>query len=100
MHRHPPRSRHKTLRVQADVPHTFGPLLIPFAIQLLAWCGFQLEHSITHPLESDLAPILFGSVVLASGLLLVSYFLRSVRISSSSQAESQTKEARVAVAPR
>ncbi|HWZ96796.1 MAG TPA: hypothetical protein VN025_03475 [Candidatus Dormibacteraeota bacterium] len=80
------RPRHRTLRVQADVLHTFGPLLIPLAVILVIWGGFQLERSIAHPLESDAASILFGSVILACGFLLVSYLLRSIRIFKSPQA--------------
>lgn len=77
------RSRPKTLRVQANVLHTFGPLLIPFAV-ILVFCGaFILEGSISHPLESDAISILSGSVALASGLLLAAILLRSVRISLS-----------------
>ena len=80
------RSRHRTLRVQADVPHTFGTLLIPLAL-LLVVCGiFLVERTIANPLASDISGILFGSVVLACGLLLVAYLSRSVRIAASSQA--------------
>ena len=81
------RSRPKNLRVQADIAHTFGPLLVPLAAILVAWGGFQLERSITNPLDSDAASILFGSVVLACGLLLVAFLLRSVRISSRGAAQ-------------
>jgi len=80
--RDPSRSRSRNLRAQAGVRHTFGPLLIPLAIILLGSGGFLLESSITHGLESDAAPVLFGSVIFACGLLLVSFLLPSIRISS------------------
>jgi len=81
------RSRHKTLRVQADVPHTFGTLLIPMAIVLVVWGIFLVERTIANPLSSDIGAILFGSVVLACGLLLIGYLLRASRVSAVSQAE-------------
>jgi hypothetical protein len=74
------RSRHKTLRVQADIAHTFGPLLVPLAILLIFCGGYELVRSFAHPLETDAANILTGSAVLALGLLLSSFLLRSVRI--------------------
>jgi len=73
-----PQAHRRTLRAQADVPHTFGTLLIPLSVLLLAGGGYQLERSIAHPMESDAAAILFGSVVLACGLLLGLYLLRSM----------------------
>jgi len=82
---HSSRSRPKTLRVQASVLRTFGPLLIPLAVLLVFWGGFILEGSITHPLESDAISIVGGSVVLTSGLILTAILLRSVRISPSSE---------------
>jgi hypothetical protein len=78
-----PRLRPKNLRIQANVTHTFGPLLISLAIILLTLGGFLLESSVTHRLESDAASILFGSVIFACGLLLVSFLLRSLRDSPS-----------------
>lgn len=87
------RSHHKTLRVQADVPHTFGTLLIPLAIFLVAWGIFLVERAIANPLASDIASVLFGSVVLACGLLLVSYLIRSVRVSAISRAEEKNAQA-------
>ncbi|MBS1842534.1 MAG: hypothetical protein JSS69_11845 [Acidobacteria bacterium] len=95
----PPSPRHKSLRVLADVPHTFGPLLIPCAILLLAWGGYQLEHSLTHPLESDVVSILFGSVILAFGLLLTSFLARSLRIAAFRK-ETRTEEMRMHNEPR
>ena len=87
------RSRPKTLRVQANVLHTFGALLIPFAVILVFCGGFMLEGSITHPLQSDAMSIISGSVVLASGLLLAAILLRSARISlSSASREKATRE--------
>lgn len=77
-------SRRKALRVQADVPHTFGTLLIPLSV-ILVLCGiFLVERSIAHPLESDAGAILFGSVVLACGLLLLGFLLRSIHIFAAS----------------
>ena len=84
------RPRPKTLRVQANVLHTFGPLLIPLAVILAFWGVFILEGSIAHPLESDAASILSGSVVLASGLLLAAILLRSFRTSLSSVSREKT----------
>jgi len=71
----------RTLRAQADVPHTFGTLLIPLALILMVGGGYQLERSVAQPLQSDAASILFGSVILACGLLLALYLLRAVRVS-------------------
>ena len=76
-----PHTHRRTLRAQADVPHTFGTLLIPLALILVIGGGYQLERSVARPLESDAASILFGSVTLACGLLLALYLLRAVRVS-------------------
>jgi hypothetical protein len=84
------RSRRKNLRIQADVPHTFGPILVALAVILVFCGGFLLEGSVTHRLESDPMSILFGSAVLACGLLLVSFLLRSLRISTSFAAHTET----------
>ncbi len=83
------RSRHKTLRVQADVPHTFGTLLVPLAIVLVVWGIFLVERTIANPLASDIAAILFGAVVLACGLLLVVYLLRAARLSTTSRVQEE-----------
>ena len=82
----------RTLRARADVPHTFGTLLIPLSVILLAGGGYQLERSIAQPLESDVAAILFGSVVFACGLLLGLYMLRSVHASAPPQSTQRTDE--------
>ena len=87
------RSRHKTLRVRADVPHTFGTLLIPLALILVVWGIFLVERTIANPLASDFSGILFGSVVLACGLLLVSYLIRAVRISAIARAQEKSMPA-------
>jgi hypothetical protein len=92
-YRHP-----KTLRAQADVPHTFGTLLIPLALLLVAGGGFQLERTIARPLESDVAAILFGSVALACGLLLGLYLLRSLRTAAPSQPSEQSNSEESALA--
>lgn len=78
----PSRSRRKTLRVQADVPHTFGTLLIPLALALVAGGLFLVERPLSDPLGAGIESVLLGSVVLASGLLLVAYLLRSIRVSA------------------
>jgi len=89
-----PYSHPRTLRAQADVPHTFGTLLIPLALLLVAGGAYQLERTIARPLESDAASILFGSVALACGLLLSLYMFRSLRtaapVQSSEQANPET----------
>lgn len=72
--------RHKTLRAQADVPHTFGSLLIPLAVILVGWGGFQLNRALAHPLETDGAVILFASAILACGLLLTGYLAREFHV--------------------
>ncbi len=72
--------RHKTLRAQADVSHTFASLLIPLTLILVGLGGFQLNRALARPLESDVVAILFGSVLLAWGLLLGIYLLRAFRI--------------------
>jgi len=84
-----PYSHRRTLRAQADVPHTFGTLLIPLALLLIAGGGYQLERTIARPLESDAAAILFGSVTLACGLLLGLYLLRSFRTAAPLQSSEQ-----------
>jgi type VI protein secretion system component VasK len=90
----------RTLRAQADVPHTFGTLLIPLAVLLAGGGGYQLERTVTHPLESDAATILFGSVTLACGLLLGLYLLRAVRVSTPPTERADASETRIAHAPR
>lgn len=67
------------------MPHTFGTLLIPLAVVLIVWGIFLVERTIANPLASDVAAILFGSVVLACGLLLIAYLLRAARVSAISQ---------------
>ena len=84
------RPRHKALRVQADVPHTFGTLLIPLAIVLVVWGIFLVERAIADPLSSDIDVILFGSVVLACGLLLTANLLRAARVSAILQMQERT----------
>lgn len=86
-------SRHKTLRVQADVPHTFGTLLIPLALILVVWGIFLVERTIANPLASDIVSVLFGAVVLACGLLLVSYLIRSIRVSAIARAQEKNTRA-------
>ena len=95
-----PHAHRKTLRAQAGVPHTFGPLLIPLALLLVAGGGYQLEGTIAHPLESDVAAILFGSVALACGLLLGLYLLRAVRLSTPPTERADACEVRAAHASR
>ncbi len=85
----------KTLRAQADVPHTFGSLLIPLVLILLGWGGFQLNRALAHPLESDASAVLFGSVLLACGLLLGIYLFRAFR-TARAQTEKRKQEAEVA----
>jgi hypothetical protein len=91
-----PQAHRRTLRAQADVPHTFGTLLIPLALLLVVGGGYQLEKTVAHPLESDVAAILFGSVALACGLLLGLYLLRAVGVSASSADRDDASETRLA----
>jgi len=93
-----PYSHPRTLRAQADVPHTFGTLLIPLALLLVAGGVYQLERTIARPLESDAASILFGSVALACGLLLSLYMFRSLRTAAPSQSSGQANSRKVALA--
>ena len=93
-----PYSHRRTLRAQADVPHTFGTLLIPLALLLVAGGGYQLERTIARPLESDAASILFGSVTLACGLLLSLYMFRSLRTAAPSQSSEQANSRKSALA--
>jgi len=93
-----PRSHRRTLRAQADVPHTFGTLLIPLALILMVGGSYQLERAIAQPLQSDAASILFGSVILACGLLLALYLLRAVRVSPP-QPNERVAETESVVAP-
>lgn len=88
----PTRSRRKTLRVQADVPHTFGTLLIPLALALLAGGIFLVQLPLADPLGAGAESVLLGSVVLASGLLLVAYLLRSVRRTALARAKERNSE--------
>ena len=97
-----PRSPHthrRTLRAQADVPHTFGPLLIPLALILVAGGAYQLERTTGDPLQSDAASILFASVTLACGLLLALYLLRSARVALPPQPGEQADARESVVAP-
>ena len=75
----------KALRVRADVPHTFGTLLTPLALGLILWGLYLLERTIAHPLQEDASSILFGSVIMAAGLILLGYLLNSIHISVRSQ---------------
>jgi hypothetical protein len=86
------RSRHRILRVQADVPHTFGTLLIPLALLLVVSGIFLVERTIANPLASDISGILFGSVVLACGLMLVSYLIRAARFSAIARAQEKNAQ--------
>jgi hypothetical protein len=43
------RFHRKGRRVQADVPHTFGTLLIPLAFILVLWGIYMVEHTISGP---------------------------------------------------
>jgi len=88
----------RTLRAQADVPHTFGPLLIPLALLLMAGGAYQLERTIARPLESDAAAMLFGSVILACGLLLGLYLLRSLRTAAPLQSSDRANPTKSALA--
>lgn len=83
--------RHKTLLAQADVPHTFASLLIPLALILVGTGAFQLNRALAHPLESDALAILFGSVLLACGLLLGVYLVRAFRLARG-RAQTQMQE--------
>jgi hypothetical protein len=89
----PVRSRNKTLRVQADVPHMFGTLVIPPAVVLVVWGIFLVERTVANPLSSDFGAILLGSVVLACGLLLIVYLLRAARVSAISQVQERIARA-------
>lgn len=95
-----PPTHRRTLRAQADVPHTFGTLFIPLALLLVAGGGYQLERSVAHPIESDVTSILFGSVTLACGLLLSLYLLRSLRASAPSQPTERADSEESALARR
>ena len=93
-----PYTHPRTLRAQADVPHTFGTLLIPLALLLVAGGVYQLERTIARPLESDAASILFGSVALACGLLLSLYMFRSLRTAAPIQSSEQANSEKYALA--
>ena len=93
----PGKARHKTLCAQADVPHTFGSLLIPLAVILTGLGGFQLDRALANPLETDGAVILFASAVLACGLLLATYLLREF-LTARARAEIQRQELQAALA--
>lgn len=87
----PARSHRRTLRVQADVPHTFGTLLVPLTFGLLAGGVFLVERPLADPLGSGIETVLLGSVVLASGLLLAAFLVRSVRISALSRSQEKNQ---------
>jgi hypothetical protein len=91
-------SHRRALRIQADVPHTFGPLLVPLAAILVFWGIYMIERAISLPLESDAASVLFGSFILACGLLLLSYLLRSIRLAAASQPPQTPRPAEFAMA--
>lgn len=93
-------ARRKALRVQADIPHTFGPLLVPMAGILVFWGGYMLERAIAHPLESDAAPVLFGSFILACGLLVLSSLLRSLRVSAVHHSHQNVRPVEISLALR
>jgi hypothetical protein len=74
------------------VPHTFGTLLIPLALALVAGGLFLVERPMADPLGAGTESVLLGSVVLASGLLLVAYLLRSVRIAAMAKRSEKNPE--------
>ena len=88
----------RTLRAQADGPHTFGTLLVPLSLLLVAGGAYQLERTIARPLEPDAATILFGSVTLACGLLFGLYLLRSLRTTATLQSNDQVNSRKSAPA--
>jgi small-conductance mechanosensitive channel len=76
------RSRtHKSLRLRGDAVHTFGTLLAPLAIGLVALGFYLLGTAVAEPLSSNAALVLVASILLALGFVLLSYLLRTAMIS-------------------
>jgi len=72
---------HKSLRLRGDVVHTFGTLLTPLAIALVALGFYLLGNAVANPLSSNAASLLFASIILALGFVLLSYLLRTAMAS-------------------
>jgi hypothetical protein len=77
MHSH----AHKSLRLRGDVVHTFGTLLTPLAIALVALGFYLLGTAVAEPLTSNAALLLIASIILALGFVLLSYLLRTAMVS-------------------
>jgi len=67
--------------LRGDVVHTFGTLLTPLAIALVALGFYLLGNAVANPLSSNAASLLFASIILALGFVLVSYLLRTAMAS-------------------
>jgi hypothetical protein len=78
----PPRRKdsrlQRTLRVRGDVMHTFGTLLTPLAIALVALGFYLLGSAFSHPLTTDAGVLIAASFLLSLGFVLLSYLLRSL----------------------
>lgn len=71
------RHSRKALCVRADAAHTFGTLLTPLALASVLLGFLLLQQALSHPLTTDGIAVIFPSVLLAAGLILLSYLLRS-----------------------
>lgn len=68
--------------MRGDIAHTFGTLLTPASIALVALGFYLLGSAFAHPLTADSAVLLTASIVLSLGFLLLSYLLRSAVIAT------------------
>lgn len=75
----------RNLRTRGDALHTFGTLLAPLAMGLVAAGFYVLGSAFLHPLTADSASVLVAALALALGFVLLSYLLRSAMASQPSR---------------
>lgn len=95
-----PRRVKRTLRVRGDAAHTFGTLLTPLAVALVALGFYLLGSAFSHPLTADSGVLLTASIVLALGFVLLSYLLRSAMTAASSPHSAPSRRNTAGNSPR
>jgi divalent metal cation (Fe/Co/Zn/Cd) transporter len=68
---------HESLRTRGDAVHTFGSLLMPLALALVALGFYLLGSAVANPLSANSASMMVASIILALGFVLLSYLLRT-----------------------
>jgi|GEM_PF-2226938 hypothetical protein len=67
----------RNLRLRADALRTFGPLLAPVALGLVALGFYLLGSAVAHPLSANSSQLLSAALILSLGFVLLSYLLRA-----------------------